>query len=428
MNIHILGIAGSMTAPLALALAKEGHLVTGSDQDKIFPPFSTQLKKAKIKINQTPITSNIDLAIIGSSYLSFSKTKQEYQEILRLGISYISATNYISQNLIKKNSILIAGTYGKTTITAATAYLLEQAGLKPAFMFGGQSKNSMPSLKFSDSNWSVVEADESINGLDTMAKFLYYRGKILILTSANWEHKESYPSPKDNFEAFKKLIISLPQDGLLIYNQNEKSLESLLEFCPCQKIAYSKTNISNLLVGDYNQNNLAAVETLGKYLKIDEKIIKDSFIKFKGVKRRLELIATKYNIQYYDDFAQSSDRIKAALSSLKSKYPDSRIKVFYEPHASFLQNRTSLQELSTSFSLSDETVIYRLKYQSQNRENRLSAKDFLELIPRSLYLPLPDLVIKHYQNLKPGDILIHFSSGGLEGLKILKKVISLVKS
>lgn len=428
MHIHILGIAGSMTAPLAIALAELGHQVTGSDQDKIFPPFSTQLKKAKIKINCTPITTEIDLAIIGSSYLSFSKTKEEYQEILQQGISHISATNYIAKNLIKKNSIIIAGTYGKTTITAATAYLLDQAYFKPAFMFGGQSKNSLPSLKFSDRDWSVVEADESINGLDTQAKFLYYPVKILILTSANWEHKESYPSPEANFEAFKKLVLSLPSDGLLIYNQDEKSLLPLLEFCPCQKIAYSQTSIPNLLVGDYNQNNLAATETLGEYLKIDKDIIKKSFKNFKGVKRRLELIATKNNIQFYDDFAQSADRIKATLTTLKNKFPDSKIKVFYEPHASFLQNRTSLQELSTSFSQSDETVIYRLKYHPQNHQDRLSAKDFLQVIPRSIYLPLPEAVTKHYQNLKPGDILLHFSSGGLEGTKIFKKIISLHKS
>ena len=416
-----------MTAPLAIALAKFGHQVTGSDQDKIFPPFSTQLKKTQIKINCTPITTEINLAIIGSSYLSFSKTREEYQKIIELGIPHISATNYVANNLIKKNSILIAGTYGKTTITAAVAYLLTQANLNPAYMFGGQSKNSLPSLKFSDSNYSVVEADESINGLDTQAKFLYYPVKILILTSANWEHKESYPNPKSNFEAFKKLILSLPPDGLLIYNQNEKSLQPLLEFCPCQKIAYSKTDIPNLLVGDYNQNNLAAVESLGNFLKIDKKIIINSFKKFKGVRRRLELIFTKNNIQFYDDFAQSADRIKAALTTLKNKYPHSKIKVFYEPHASFLQSRASLQELLTSFSLSSETVIYRLKYHPQNHQDRLTAKDFLETIPKSIYLPLPELVTEHYQNLAPGDILIHFSSGGLEGTKIFKKVISLFK-
>ena len=87
-------------------------------------------------------------------------------------------------------------------------------------MFGGYSKNKIESLNFSSSNWSIVEADESINGLDKKAKFLYYPVKHLILTSADWEHKDSYPNKLKNFKAFKKLIINIPNDGTLLINSN----------------------------------------------------------------------------------------------------------------------------------------------------------------------------------------------------------------
>ena len=53
MKIHILGIAGTMTASLAVALKREGHIISGSDQEKIYPPISTILKKANIKINSS---------------------------------------------------------------------------------------------------------------------------------------------------------------------------------------------------------------------------------------------------------------------------------------------------------------------------------------------------------------------------------------
>ena len=137
MNIHIVGIAGSMTAPLAIALKKQGHHVTGSDQQRIYPPFSTQLKNAKIPINKTSINKKIDLAIIGSSYLAFSHTKEEFLEIKAQKIPYLSATKYISQFLIKQNSILVAGSYGKTTISAALCYLFTKAKFNPSYMFGG---------------------------------------------------------------------------------------------------------------------------------------------------------------------------------------------------------------------------------------------------------------------------------------------------
>lgn len=429
MHIHIVGIAGSMTAPLAIALKKQGHLVTGSDQQKIYPPFSLPLKKAKIIINQTAINKNIDLAIIGSSYQAFNQTKKEFFEIKAQKIPYISATKYIAQKLAKNNSILIAGSYGKTTISAALVYLFEKAGFNPSFMYGGQSLHNSDSLRFSDSDWSIIEADESINGLDRKAKFLHYPVKYLILTSAYWEHKDCYQSQEENFNAFKLLIQKIPKNGLLIYNQNESSIKNLLAFAKCPLLPYTSTSTKTKLIGKFNQENLAAVKTLATYLKISPKIITSSLQSFKGVKRRLQIIAKIKNNIFIDDYAQSAHRIKKALLAIKESYPNSKIKVFYEAHASFLQHKTTLKELSTVFKPASEIVIYQLKFsQKHDSANRISAKDYLANIPSSLYIPLSTDVIKHYQNtIKKGDILIHFSSGGAEGLKTFQKIISSFK-
>ena len=104
MKIHILAICGVMTTPLALELKKQGHQVSGSEQDKIYPPFSTQLQKAKIPINQTPINSKIDLYIIGSAYKNIPKTLNEFEQITKQKLKYISATNYIAQYIAKNES------------------------------------------------------------------------------------------------------------------------------------------------------------------------------------------------------------------------------------------------------------------------------------------------------------------------------------
>jgi UDP-N-acetylmuramate: L-alanyl-gamma-D-glutamyl-meso-diaminopimelate ligase len=430
MHIHLVGIAGSMTAPLAIALKKQGHIITGSDQDKSYPPYSQELKKAKIPINNTPINSEIDLAIIGSSYLSFKKTREDFESIKNQQIPFISATQYISKYLIKKNSILVAGSFGKTTISAAIAYLLVKAKFDPSYMFGGQSLNKLESLHFSSSDWSLVEADESINGLDTQAKFLYYPVKYLILSSAIWEHKESYRSEKENFTSFQKLIENIPRDGILIYNQNETSIVPLLPYAKCKKIPYQQTKIKNILIGKYNQENLGAVESLAKELNISSKIVADAISTFKGIRRRLELSAETKGIKFIDDFAQGATRIKAALKAVKDNFPTSRLNVFYEAHASFMQYRTNLEQLSSVFDKADEIVIFQLKFSSKiNAKDRISAKDFLKIIPNSLYLPLTVDVVKHYKNtLKSGDILIHFSSGGTEGQKTYQKIINLYKN
>jgi len=453
MHIHIIGIAGVMTAPLAVALKKNGHTVTGSDQAKIYPPVSTILKKADIAINTLKDYKKIDLAIIGSSYLSFSATRQEFDIIKKLNIPYISATEYISQNITKTNPILIAGTSGKTTITSLIAWILQKANLDPSYMFGGQSLNHIPSLSISNGNWSVVEGDESINGLDTKAKFLYYPGKYLILTSANWEHKESYHHESDNLKAFKKLVQKIPENGLLIINSSGYKTTELSKFSTAKVITYNgeksdyriiKTETSQTskltinspkgilsfntaLLGRFNFENILAAVTLCLEIGIDLKIIQEAVSSFKGISRRLEKISIKNNILFYDDFAQSPQRIKSAIDAIKLHYPHQKIFAYLEPHATFLLNISGLTGLKEAFVDCTKVVLSKIPFsQKIPLQSRATAKHYLAEIGDTLiYIPQnKDLCQYFYKNLKSQNILIHFSSGGEEGLKTFKKIIN----
>lgn len=424
MKIHIIGIAGTMTASLAVVLKKEGHQITGSDQEKIYPPISNILNTAKIKINNININKNIDLAIIGSSYNSFEKTRNEFEQIKKLKIKYISATEYIAKYITQKNSILIAGSYGKTTITSLLVWIFKKANLNPSYMFGGQSINKFDSLAITKSDWSIIEADESINGLDQKAKFLYYPVKYLILTSAQWEHKDSYKSESENFIAFKKLVSRLPKDGILVINKFGFNTQKISKFTQAKVITYQTQPVGNY---DY-ENKLAAI-ALCQELGINQKIIEKAIQSFKGIRRRLELIANKNSILFFDDFAQSAPRVKSTIETLKIRYPDKKIKVFYLPHASFLQYKNSLNDLKDAFKKADEIILGKIKFNKNIDKNiRVTASDFKQEIGSKLiYLPIEVDIIKHYQqSLIQNDILVYMSSGSLSGFKTFKKIIKYV--
>ena len=410
MKIHILGIAGAMTAPLAIVLKQQGHIISGSDQEKIYPPISDIL--SGIPLNQ-PLSS-IDLAIIGSSYKAFPNCVAKFTQIKNNNIPYISATQYLAQNLVKKNSILIAGSYGKTTISALLAYLMPKSN----YFFGGQAVDGQPSLQFSDSDWSVVEADESINGLDTQAKFLYYPVKYLILTSIGWEHKDSYPTAEDNFNAYKQLVANIPSDGVLIYNPHDLDIQKILPFCKSNKIPYESKHFETKLIGEHNQQNISAAFTLCQYLNIPFDITH-----FSGVKRRLEIVSTKKNILIIDDFAQSSHRVLATIQAVKYSYPHRRLFIYFEPHASFLQNKQSLTDFNLITPLVEKFILSKIKF-SPDKSIRATAIDWQhQLSDKLIYLPLNQQIISYFgSNLKPNDVLIHFSSGGLDGLNTLKTV------
>jgi len=422
MRIHILVITGAMTAPLALALQKQGHTVTGSDQDKTYPPFSTQLKEANIPVNQTEINQDIDLCIIGSGYRNFIRTSQEFNRVKELNIPYISATEYLAQNLIKSESILVAGSYGKTTISALMSYLMPDTN----YFFGGLSANKLASLQFSNSNWSVVEADESINGLDTQAKFLYYPVKYLIITSANWEHKESYPTEISNQQAYIKLLQQVPSDGLIVYNQNDPDLVKIIQNASAPKLPYENFEFDTPLIGQHNHQNICAAITMIKALNLDLQKAINLIPKFLGVKRRLQVISKSHDIVIIDDYAQSANRVEVAINSVESSFPKANIKVFFEPHASFLQTPSSLKGFKKAFSGCSEVILSQISYHKSIKGERVTARTYTEEIGESLkYIPLYEDIFQYLSNtLKPGDVLVHFSSGGLDGLATLKRLVS----
>ena len=457
MRIHILGIAGTMTASLAVALKKKGYTITGSDQEKIYPPISTILQKANIEINSSEIDSSIDLAIIGSSFSNFQKTQEEFDQIKKLNIKYISASEFIAQNLIKENSILIAGTYGKTTITSLVSWIFNQSNLNPNYMFGGKSLNHFPSVNISSSNWSIIEADESIHGLDSQAKFLYYPVKFLLLTSADWEHKDSYPTEIANFNAFKKLILNLPKNGILFLNSQGYQTKELSLYSKTKIITYNSPNsnyfiknikikkthsildiktprnilrIKTKLIGQFNFENILAAITIADSLNIPQNKIKQAISKFNGVSRRIEKIYDHKNIIIFDDFAQSSNRIKSTIEAIKNHFPKNNIKVLYQPHASFVQHKESLKDFKNAFSLVSEIVLTKLTFNNKtDKISRVSAKDFKEIVgDKLIYIPIDEDISSFYKkNLKRGDILINMSSGGLNGNKIVKTIINSLK-
>jgi len=427
MNIHILAIAGKSTAPLAVELKNHGHHVTGSDQDKIYPPVSTLLEKNNIPINETNISKKINLVIVGSSYKKFSKTREEYDQAKLLKIPTISATKYINQHITKENSIIIAGSYGKTTITGLVSLILINASLDPSYLIGGTVIKSIPSVKINSSQWSVIEGDESINGLDDQAKFLYFKTKYVIITSVGWEHHDSYPTQKDNLNTYKQLVKNIPSDGLLIYNPFDSKLKKIAKLCKAPTLPYdSNLEFNTPLIGAHNIQNIKAAYTLCKALNIDDSIIKNTIEKYLGISRRLEQISVQNNIIFIDDFAQSSNRIKSSLDAIKTTYPNRPIKLFFEPRASFLLQKKSLKDFGKHLKDCQQVVIAKIPYKkSIKKSQRSTAKDFSQQLGnKSVYIPLYDQIVDHYKhNLSPGDILVHMSSGGQTGQIALSSII-----
>jgi len=432
-HIHILSIAGTMTTPLALELIKLGIKVTGTDQEKIYPPVSTILSDAKIEINTTPITPKIDLVIVGGSYNKFKQTQTEFNQAVALNLKYISASSFLGLLMESKNPIIVTGTFGKTTISAALSWALLKLGVFPTYFYGGFPVNHFPSLELNKDDYSVIEAGEDINGLDTGPKFDYYPIKHLLLTSADWEHRESYETEELNFEAFSNLVNRLTPKSTFVYNPASKSATRLAASFP-NAIPYNlslKTKIQTTLIGLANLENLVAAATLLINLGFPEAKVIEALSSFKGIHRRLEIIYSSPSLVIIDDFAQSAPRVEAALDAIKNHYPDFKIITFFEPHATSLLYKSSVKLLADSLHLSDSVILGPLNYSSSvSKSQRATPQYYRQLLGNKLtYLPDYE-VITQTLSQPPSEktVIVHFSSGGQIGLSSLQQIVSHQKS
>ena len=222
-HVHLMGVCGTGMASLAGMLKHEGYHVTGSDQN-VYPPMSDFLKDLSIPVLEGYDPKNLhpapDLVIVGNV---ITKYNPEAVELARLNIPYLSLPQALRHFAMKdKKSVLVGGTHGKTTTSALTAWILDQAGMAPSFMIGGIPNNFPGSFRLGNGRFFVIEGDEYDTAFfDKGPKFLHYNPYITILTSIEFDHADIYRDLEHIIKNFRKLIRLIPSDGRLIANGDD---------------------------------------------------------------------------------------------------------------------------------------------------------------------------------------------------------------
>src|SRR3954470_18433472 len=137
-HIHILGICGTFMGGLAAIAKTAGFRVTGCDTD-VYPPMSEQLAALGIELTQgfgaDQLALRPDLWVIGNVV---TRGNPLMEAILDRGERYVSGPQWLSENVLPGRHVLaIAGTHGKTTVSAMLAWILEKTGAAPSFLVGG---------------------------------------------------------------------------------------------------------------------------------------------------------------------------------------------------------------------------------------------------------------------------------------------------
>src|SRR6185503_4192208 len=391
LKIYLIGICGTAMASLAGMLREKGHSVCGSDSD-VYPPMSDFLERLGIPIFKGYNAENIEkakpeLVVIGNA---LSRGNVEIEYVLDSNIRYASMAETVKELFIRgKNSIVVAGTHGKTTTTAMLSWVLEVAGRKPSFLIGGIAENFGRSFQVADGPDFVIEGDEYDTAFfDKGPKFLHYLPRIVLLKNIEFDHADIYSDLEAIRTAFRRLINIVPRSGLIVAGvdspvvreiipkalsrvatagvgmgewqaRNIEALEDGMSF----DVFRADTKLASFripMAGAFNVQNALGVVVVAKELGISPDVIQQGFTTFKSVKRRLELRGEVNGIRVYDDFAHHPTAVLETLRAVRERYRKERIWAVFEPRSQTCRRRVFEQAFIESFDPADKTVIARV--------------------------------------------------------------------
>jgi len=446
-------------ASLAGMLQARGHRVSGSDA-AAYPPMSDVLAGLGIALHQPYAEANLtprpDLVIVGNA-ISRGNVELEYVLDTRIPFTSMAAVLH-DEFLAGRESLVIAGTHGKTTTTSMLAWIYEVASrtqpeFAPSFLIGGVAENFGTSFMVRvETRPFILEGDEYDTAFfDKGPKFLHYFPDAAILTHVEFDHADIYPDLAAVKTAFKRLVNLIPRRGRLVaFDGSENVSECVARaFCAverygfgleshwraaemrhegavtCWKLLRGGEPFAELrlpMAGEHNALNATAAAALAAGQGVPVAAIVEALATFRSVKRRLEVRAEVNGVTIIDDFAHHPTAIRETLRALRTSYPGRRLWAVLEPRSNTLRRNVFEEALVESLALADRSVLAAVfKSEAIPAGERLHPENVVAALrarglESAVYADADAIVGAMVPELKAGDVVAILSNGGFGGI------------
>lgn len=443
MHIHILGICGTFMGGLALIARELGHQVTGSDAG-VYPPMSTQLQEQDIALYEGYAEKNLEktpeLVVIGNA---LSRGNEELEAVLNKGIRYTSGAQWLAENVLYQNrwTMAVAGTHGKTTTTSILTWILMHAGKEPGFLVGGVAENLGVSARLGAGKHFVIEADEYDTAFfDKRSKFIHYRPKTAIINNLEFDHADIFQDLDAMKLQYHHFVRGIPANGRLFINADDENIKDMLgSGCWAEQQQFSLTNnngwyaktlnndctafeiwqqgkragqVDWSLPGQHNMMNALAAIAAADHAGVTVSQSIEALAKFKGIKRRLEVVGVVGDVTIYDDFAHHPTEIRASLQAVRDKVGAARLIAVMEPRSSTM--RMGVHQDTLAAALKEADKIYVVPTQAQNWDIAGMVNELGDKCRLSSDIEQTISVIAN--DALAGDHVVIMSNGGFAGI------------
>lgn len=384
-TIHFVGIGGIGMSGIAEVMHNLGYAVQGSD---IAEGYVVEgLRKRGIKVAIGHAAENVEGAAVVVTSTAVKRENPEVVYALEHRIPVVRRAEMLAELMRLKNTVAVAGTHGKTTTTSMVAALLDAGGVDPTVINGGIINAYGSNARLGESDWMVVEADESDGS------FLRLDGTIAVVTNIDPEHLDHYGSFDKVKDSFVEFIENVPFYGCALLCIDHPEVQAVIPKVRDRRVvtygfsAQADIRGENVtpvpggnrfdvalrqrdgsfrriegielpMPGRHNVQNALAAIGVAVEMGCSDACIQTGFSKFGGVKRRFtkvgEVEVEGGSVTVIDDYGHHPVEIRAVLAAAREGVKG-RVIAVVQPHR-FTRLRDHMEDFESAFN--DADVVY----------------------------------------------------------------------
>ena len=414
-KLHFIGCAGAGTGPLAAICLELGFPCSGSDM--ISSELTDSLQKKGLVFHQGHTAKNLpegnasNLLVIHTS--AAAPDNPELAEAHKRGILCMKRGEALAHlGTLFPHTIAVAGSHGKTSVTALTVHILKEIGLNPGYLIGGIVHDSQISGTAGDKKLFVTEVDESDS---TNALF---HAETAVVTNVEDDHSWSVGGRKALFESFVKfarqskklLYVSGANPDRLFDGMNAVRLRS----DEWKNFPGWQANWG----GFQKQNAYTAIRAVslalgGLYPEIE---LFRASLSFPGVERRLSLRFDSPSYRIIEDYAHHPTELKASLNALAETNPNRRLIVIFQPHR-YARLKKYLNEFATILKSTQNPVFLAPVFAAWSDRSDTDSGTLAEKIGANAHLlsgSWEDQAEQAAKKIRPGDLIAVIGAGDVK--------------
>jgi UDP-N-acetylmuramate--alanine ligase len=422
MRVHLMGAGGAGVSALARVFLARNDEVSGCDVNESETTRELEDAGVRIQIGHDPEHVLFQDLLVYSGAI---KSSPELDAARAMGVKVLSRAEMLAELINESDSIAVAGTAGKTTVTHMVGHILISAGYDPTVLVGDGS-----SARAGQSRWLVAETDES-DGTLTL-----HHPRRAIVTNIELDHPDHFRDVSAVRDLFQWFILNLPEDGLAVICADDELARELkpkarrvtygfrhdatyrsepVRPFPIHFGGHELGRINLRQPGRHNIQNATGAAAMALEVGVPFADVAAALESFPGAHRRLELLGSFQGAAVYDDYAHHPTKVRATIDAAR-ELRHRRLIVVFQPHR-YSRLAALMHDFTRAFSGADKTLILDVYSAGEENTTGVNASELAHQIPGATYVGDFKTAREMLEGLVgPGDLLLLMGAGDINRL------------